>query len=140
MYKIIYSFMAMLLTSLILTGCNFEDPFKRIKNTTDKELVSIQVTPTIVKTKGVSNLTVVVGLTQSFMAIGTYTDGTSEDISHSVIWKSSNVVIATMKGKVLRGLSEGATQVSVSQGGISSNALDITVISAALKSIQVTPA
>ncbi len=55
---------------------------------TPATLNAITVTPT--------NPTVVNGLTRQFMATGTYSDGTSQDITAAVIWASGTTAVATV--------------------------------------------
>jgi uncharacterized protein YjdB len=55
---------------------------------TPAPLASIAVTPS----PGEANI----GQTQQFTAMGTYGDGTQEDITNSVLWTSSDTAIATV--------------------------------------------
>ncbi|WP_418114613.1 Ig-like domain-containing protein [Vibrio scophthalmi] len=121
--------------SVLLTGCNSENAF----NVNEKKLISIQITPVSRIVKGISDLTVISGLNQGFVAIGFYSDGNSEDITSSVSWQSTEKTVAIMEGPVLTGVMRGATEVSATKGGIVSNSLVVTIVDARLDSIQVTP-
>ncbi|MBI5849043.1 MAG: Ig-like domain-containing protein [Nitrospirae bacterium] len=55
---------------------------------TSSELVSIAITP--------SNTSVTVGSTQQFMATGTYSDNSTQDLTSTVTWTSSNSAVATV--------------------------------------------
>src|SRR5208282_1211748 len=55
---------------------------------TPAALQSIAVTP--------SNPTLALGTTQQFTATGTYTDGSTQDLTSSAIWSSSNLSVANM--------------------------------------------
>lgn len=64
-------------------------------------LTSIQVTP--------SNPTIIVGATQQFAATGTYSDGTTQDITTSVTWSSSDTSVATISNQMnSKGLANSA--------------------------------
>lgn len=79
------------------------------------------------------------GLTQTFVAIGSYSDGTSTNISGSVTWSSSSTAIATITSPgVATGVSVGATTIRATLGSQFGSA-SMTVTSASLSSIAVTP-
>lgn len=100
-------------------------------------LKSIQVSP--------STATVVVGKNQSFTATGTYSDGSSKDITSSVSWSSAatNVVAITSSGAataVSGGVAQGGSQtvtVSATSGSVT-GAAQMTVTDY-LVSIAVSP-
>ena len=86
-------------------------------------LTSIAVTP--------ANPSIVVGATQQFNATGTYTDGSTADITSSVTWNSSNIVVATISSSGLAaGLTTGSSTINAALGSISS-ATALTVTAAA---------
>jgi hypothetical protein len=96
------------------------------------KLSSIVVTPS---TPG----RLIVGSTQSFTAIGTYSNGSTHDITNSVDWTSAATGTAAVDGNGLAtSISNGTTNISASKDGIISPAVVLTVIS--LSSITVTPA
>lgn len=99
---------------------------------TSAELVSIQVTPAV---KSIAK-----GVTQNYKALGRYSDNTSKDITASVSWVSSDTSIATIVAGTAKGVNEGETKITASQGLVTSNEATLTVTSAELVSIQVTPA
>lgn len=98
-------------------------------------LVSIAVTP--------ANPSIALGLNKQFTATGTYTDATQQDLTATVVWSSSNVGVATITNGGAGGLASsilpGTTTITAASGGISGNT-DLTVTSATLVSIAVTPA
>jgi uncharacterized protein DUF4082/Big-like domain-containing protein len=79
---------------------------------TGPTLTSIAVTPT--------NKAVGVGSTQSFTATGTYSNGTTLNLTGQARWASSNSAVATvnLRGLVL-GTGLGSTTISASLGGVS---------------------
>ncbi|WP_002747739.1 Ig-like domain-containing protein [Leptospira mayottensis] len=100
-------------------------------------MVSIAVTPgTPSKGKG---------LTQQFTATGTYSDGSTSNLTNTVTWNSSDSFVASIsnaagtQGKA-NALEVGTINIQAVFGGITSNASTFTVTSASLVSISVSPA
>ncbi|MBF4432329.1 hypothetical protein EA848_22660, partial [Vibrio anguillarum] len=95
-------------------------------------ITAIQVTP--------SQVNIAKGQTQQLTAIATYSDTTSSDISSSVTWTpvDTNTATVTLDG-LLTGVEVGSTTVTATKDGIVSNAVNITVSSAVITAIQVTP-
>ncbi|MUK43680.1 hypothetical protein GNP61_19215, partial [Aliivibrio fischeri] len=124
-------------------GCNSEDIFSDdvVKNKNIKELLSIQILPIKNLSLGVSDLQIVKGSYQAFVAIGFYSDDSSENISDGVFWSStfSEIAMITEIG-IAKGVDVGITSIKAIKDGIISNELSLTVTAAALESIQITPA
>jgi hypothetical protein len=79
------------------------------------------------------------GTKDQLTATGGYTDGSTSNISSSVTWTSSNPSVATVSSTgLLTAVSQGTTNVSASENGVTSTPLQITVGPAALVSIAVT--
>jgi hypothetical protein len=77
-------------------------------------LVSISVTP--------ANPSVPVGVTKQFTASGTYSDGTSHDITTQVTWSSSNTSVATVNSSGLAtAVGAGTATITATSGSISGN-------------------
>ncbi|MBY5981558.1 Ig-like domain-containing protein [Ferrimonas balearica] len=107
----------------------------------DNPLISLQITPTPVTTNGVSELTLAKGNVQPFAAVGIYKDGTSATLTNEVNWIASDSAVADLSAKgVLTALKPGRMVVRAEMSGIESNAVTITVTSAVITEIQVTPA
>jgi uncharacterized protein YjdB len=81
------------------------------------------------------------GMTLSFTASGSYSNGTTRDITNSVMWTSSNTSIATVNDLGLgTGVAAGGpVTVTAMLGGVSGTS-HVTVTEAVLTSIAVTPA
>ena len=95
-------------------------------------LVTIAITP--------ANASFALGTTQALKAIGTYTDGSTLDISTSVSWKTANSSVATVNAQgVAAGVAVGGTSVTATLGSISGTTA-LTVNPATLVSIAITPA
>ncbi|MGR5139875.1 Ig-like domain-containing protein, partial [Vibrio jasicida] len=98
---------------------------------TSAELVSIQVTP--------ADKSIPKGTNQKYIATGTYTDNSTKDISTNVSWTSSDTDIATIVNGLASGVAEGETTITATFGGVQSNDATLTVTSAELVSIQISP-
>jgi len=80
-----------------------------------------------------------VGISQRAVATGTYTDGTSHDISTRVIWSSSDSSAATVdSGGLAKAISPGSVVITVTSGNVSATAT-LTVNLGTLSFISVTP-
>lgn len=98
-------------------------------------LVSIQVTPV--------DPSIPKGTFQKFTAIGTYGDGSMQNLTTQVLWSSSSITVATISNKpgddgLVEALSPGTTTISASLGAVSGSTT-LTVTPAVLTQIQVTP-
>ncbi|TGL63534.1 beta strand repeat-containing protein [Leptospira sarikeiensis] len=103
---------------------------------TPAALSSIQISPT--------NPSIALGLTQSFMATGTYTDGSTQNLTSQVVWSSSNTSVATISNASgSKGLASsqatGSTDISATLSGVTSPVSTLTVTAATLQSITINP-
>jgi len=103
---------------------------------TPATLVSIAVTPT--------NPSIVKGTTRQFAATGTYTDNSTQDLTASASWSSSNTGVATISDSTgSKGLaasaSVGTTTITAAYSG-KNETTTLTVTAPTLASITVTPA
>src|SRR5581483_9209388 len=86
-------------------------------------LTAIQITPT--------SPTIPQGTAIQFTAIGSYSDGTSINVTNQVSWGSSNSGVATVStGGVGSTTATGSTLISASLNGVNSNAATLTVVKA----------
>jgi hypothetical protein len=100
----------------------------------DATLSSIEVAP--------NKPTIAAGTTQQFTATGTFSDGTSRDVSHdaSISWKSASTDKATISGGGLAtGVAAGTSVISASIGEVS-GMTTLTVSAATLVDVVVEPA
>jgi len=96
-------------------------------------LVSIAVTPT--------TASVPEGMTRQFKATGTYGDGTTRDITHSVTWTSSATSIATVNSAgLVTGMAAGGPVTLTAMRATLSGSTQLTVTPAVVVGITVTPA
>ena len=102
----------------------------------------LTVTPAVLSALTVtpSNPSIVAGTTQTFTAMGLFSDGSTQNLTNSVIWSSSMPSVATINtGGVVAGLAAGQSLITATSGAISNSAL-LTVSAALLTGITVTPA
>ena len=94
-------------------------------------LVSLAVTP--------SKPSIALGTKQQFSVTGTFTDGSTQDLTTSVSWNSSNTRVATINGQGLASTAEqGMTTITASSGSVSGS-ITLTVTAPTLVSIALTP-
>ena len=96
-----------------------------------RSLVSIAITP--------ANAALLLGALQHFTATGTYSDHSSEDITDSVTWSSSDISVASIAGGGLAtALTLGSVTISATSGSVTGSTT-VNVQSAVLSSITVRP-
>lgn len=94
-------------------------------------LTSISVTP--------QTATVAAGVAQQFTATGSFNDGSQRDLTTTAQWTSANHSVATVStGGLAASAAPGQTSITATVGSISNSAL-LTVNSAAISSIAVSP-
>ena len=102
---------------------------------TNAVLVSLEVTPT--------NASIALGTSQQFVAMGTFSDGTVQDLTAEVLWESSDATAQVSNAADSQGLAEsvsvGSTTISATHSG-HAGSTTLTISNAALVSIAVTPA
>jgi uncharacterized protein YjdB len=98
-----------------------------------KTLTAIAITP------GTANI--LAGATQQFTATATYSDSSTENVTATVSWTTSNAVVAKINSAGLAtALASGSATVTATLSGVSGSAnLAVTVPAATLASIAVTP-
>jgi uncharacterized protein YjdB len=98
---------------------------------TSASLVSIAVTP--------ANPSMAIGTTKQFTATGTFSDSTTQDITASVLWSSSNAGVASISNQGLASsVANGTTTIAATFGSISGSTT-LTVSTAHLVSITISP-
>ncbi|MGH9505202.1 MAG: beta strand repeat-containing protein [Terriglobales bacterium] len=94
-------------------------------------LVSIAVAP--------ANSSMAVGTLKQFTATGTFSDSSTQDLTLSVLWDSSNPATATVNNQGIAGsLATGTTTISAARGAISGST-GLTVSTSTLVSISIIP-
>ncbi|MGB8521548.1 MAG: Ig-like domain-containing protein [Candidatus Acidiferrales bacterium] len=87
-----------------------------------------------------ANPTIATGTTEPFTATGNYSDGSTKNLTGSVGWQSQNTNAATITtGGMATAKAAGTSTIMATSGNVSGSTL-LTVTSATLVSIAVTPA
>ena len=100
-----------------------------------KTLVSISVTS--------ASSTIANGTTQQFTATGHYSDNSTQNLTNSVTWNSSNAAVATISNSagsegLATGVGIGAATITAASGSVTGSAA-LTVTATALISISIAP-
>src|SRR5882757_349260 len=120
----------------LIAGCGFSSKSISIVGPTPPTLTSIAVQP--------ANSTLHVGLTRQFIATGSYSDGSQQNITASVTWSSSATNVASINNTagsngIATAVSAGSATITASSGALSGSTT-LNVTSTTLVSIGVTPA
>ncbi|MBA3947195.1 MAG: Ig-like domain-containing protein, partial [Herpetosiphonaceae bacterium] len=119
-----------------VTNISATDTASGIKGTapllvTTATLSSIAVAPL--------NSVIAKGATQPFTAIGTFSDGSTQDLTTSVQWSSSDLGVALISGSGLAlGVNPGTVTIKATSQGVSGTAI-LNVTAAVVTSIAVAP-
>lgn len=96
-------------------------------------LSSVDITPA-----SPSNLAA--GFSQNFRVIGTYSDGSTTDVTSQVTWASSNTAVATISSTgTVTGVATGTVSITASVSGIISPSVSLTVVAPIVSAIAITP-
>jgi len=100
---------------------------------TPPSLVSVQVTP--------ATAAVAPAATQQFAATGHFSDGSTQDLTNSATWSSSDSSVATVSGTGLAtGVVFGVASITATSGSLQGTAtLDVTSAAANLTAIALSP-
>ncbi len=80
-----------------------------------------------------------IGVPQQLVATGTYDDESTEDVTASVNWGTTDELVATVEGGLLTGVAEGEVEISAELGEVQATPISVTVEAAPeLVSIAVT--
>jgi trimeric autotransporter adhesin len=87
------------------------------------------------------NPSIILGSSQQFTATGTYSDNSTQDLTGTATWTSSNAGVAGVSTGLASGLAVGTTTISATFHSANSSAtLTVSLTPPALQSISVTPA
>jgi hypothetical protein len=128
--NICYRWLLSLLVLLFMAGCNGDkDPILGLEPVDG--LQSILISP--------QNPAIAAGLTQQFTALGIYANGTSLDISDKVTWSSATAAVSTINSQGLATALQAGTSVITASFAGKSASTELTVTSAVLTSISISP-
>jgi hypothetical protein len=105
---------------------------------TGKGLTGITITGTLGSSTPIAAPTLAAGTNLQVYATGTYSDGSTQDITTTAIW-SSSTTNSTVAGGLITAVSIGNPTVSASLSGVTGS-ISMTVTAPALVSIAITPA
>lgn len=112
--------------------------FSQVINVTvqNKTLTSIAITP--------GSFSMAISATKNFTALATYSDASTQDVTASAIWTTSNAGIATISNAVptvgrVTGIATGSATITATMNSIFGTAA-LTINAATLTSIAITPA
>ncbi len=107
---------------------------------------TLTVTPATLTSITISSAstTIALGTTQQFVATGHFSDLTTQDITASVLWSSSNNSVATINitgptTGLANAVGSGMTIITAALGSVISNAATLTVTTETLSTITITP-
>ena len=124
-----FKYYLLLLLPLLLVACDNDNPPAAVT------LTDIAISPA-----GVPD-GLPIDLTQAFTATGTYSNSSKQDITKTVTWSSSAPAMATIDANgAATGVAAGATNITASLSGKTSNTVPLNVIAPNLVSLVVTPA
>lgn len=94
-------------------------------------LASITVTPNLAS--------VAVGSTVQLTATGTFSDGSTQNLTSSATWSSSSTIVATITSGLVAGVMAGTATITATSGAVSGNASVTVTTPPTLVSIAVAP-
>ncbi|MBJ6725984.1 N,N-dimethylformamidase beta subunit family domain-containing protein [Geomesophilobacter sediminis] len=101
-------------------------------STTAPTLVSLSVTP--------AAPTLLVGTTQQFTATGTYTDGSTQDLTSQVTWSTSNAAVATVAASGLAtAVASGSSTITATSGTLRGSSTVTVAAQISIWSASTTP-
>ncbi|RPA31090.1 Ig-like domain-containing protein [Shewanella frigidimarina] len=119
------------ITASLIDSSSNEQSATTTLTITDATLTALAITPV--------NPSLAKGLTKQFMATGTYSDGTSPDVTTSVTWSSANTLVATVNASGLAsGVAIGSSVITASLGS-DETTTELHITDAILSSIALTP-
>ena len=122
-------------------GVNFQPPSESITVNGSNMAVNFSAAPMLQSISvSATSASITAGSSDQFNAIGTFSDGSSQNMTNSVTWTSSIPAVATISGAGLAtGVAAGSSNITAAHTGITSNVLPLIVTAATgtLQSITV---
>lgn len=122
------------------TGLSFQPPSQSLfVNKSSSSAVNFTAIPMLQSISiSAASASIAKGSSLQFTAIGTFSDGSTQNLTNSVSWNSSNTSVAIVNGSGLaNGVGGGSATITATQGGITSNSVSLTVTAATLQSITI---
>jgi len=112
-----------------------------IQNGITSNSFTLTVTPGTVTLQSITinapNSSIAKGTTEQLTAAGTFSDGSTENLTNSVTWQSSSPAATIAPGGLLAGAAVGASNITATQNGVTSNIFALAVTAATLTSITI---
>ncbi|MCZ2803287.1 DUF1566 domain-containing protein [Vibrio alginolyticus] len=111
---------------MLLTGCNSEGAFSE----STVKLERIDITASLITTRGVGGVTLAIGNKQPFEAVGHYSDGSSRTLTDLTVsdWHTSNSDAGRFDVPgVFTATNVGNTTLTATKDGVTSNTVDVNV-------------
>lgn len=123
------------------SGLRFQPSSQSITVSGSSMTVNFSATPMLQSISiSATSASILAGSSDQFSAVGTFSDGSTQNLTNSVAWTSSNPAVATVSGAGLAtGVAFGSSNITAAQNGITSNvfALTVTAVTGTLQSITV---
>ena len=102
---------------------------------------SLTVTPAVIASIAITpaNPSIPAGFVQQFIATGTFTDGTKQDVTNTATWMSSTGSVATVSASGLASSLASGNSTITATLGLVSGSTNLQVTAAVLQSITVSP-
>ncbi len=100
-------------------------------NITNGSLSSLAITP--------ATASLAPGTQQQYVLTGTYSDGSTQDLTLQAYWQTSSYSVATISKGVATGESAGTVNITAGFQGITATPVNLTVTSATVQSVSVAP-
>ncbi|NRF27949.1 Ig-like domain-containing protein, partial [Vibrio coralliilyticus] len=122
-----------------LVGCGDSADALKPNETT---IVSINIVPKKIATRGTPNLSLAIGNTQDFSAFATYSDGQTADVTASANWSINTIsntdeVVGGVQAGALTGISEGYIEVFADYENIVSNIVGVEITNAKISELSI---
>ncbi|KXO12943.1 Ig-like repeat domain protein 1 [Moritella sp. JT01] len=135
------SWLLLFCTLGILTACggggSSDGTGEAPKPSDKKTLTSIQVNIKQATTFGLLKPAIAVGLTQSYDAVGYYSDGATQVITDDVTWQVDNEALAVITNGKVEGLKSGLVMITASKGNVFSQEIRLEITDAVPLSINI---
>jgi uncharacterized protein YjdB len=100
-------------------------------NVTNASLSSVTIAP--------ASASIAKGTQQQYTLLGTYSDGSTQDVTLQAYWGTSSYTVATINKGLATGIAPGTVSIKASFQGMSATNVSLTVTNATVQSLAVNP-
>jgi hypothetical protein len=101
-------------------------------NVTNASLSSVAIAP--------ASASIAKGTQQMYTLLGTYSDGSTQDLTLQAYWQTSSYTVATISKGIATGVASGTVNINASFQGMSASPASLVVTNATVQSLAVSPA